>query len=352
MQHDTSPHRIQLGGKNRLVQTASLVLCLCRMLFFMFFPRFRRFECKVFLTEAIGYMQGACRRCMIDNTHVVVSSGTGRDMVPAPEMESFGRRFGFTFAAHAVGNSNRSGRVERPFHFIENNFLAGRKFTDWQDANRQARDWCDRVNRSYKRHLKAKPIDLYASERPHLQPLPIYVPDPIEILHRIVDVERFVSVDTNRYSVPCEFIGRTVEVHKSWKQITIYYGGKIVATHNRLIDPADARVLLPEHHFARGESRRRQEKLPEEQTLLRIVPEIEQYLADIRKRGRATTLTLRRLVRMAQEYPREPFLRALAVATQYGLYDLERLERLILRYIADDFFQLSGASDDQGEDNE
>jgi hypothetical protein len=110
--------------------------------------------------------------------------------------------------------------------------------------------------------------------------------------------------------------------------------------------------LLPEHHFARGESRRRQEKLPEEQTLLRIVPEIEQYLADIRKRGRATTLTLRRLVRMAQEYPREPFLRALAVATQYGLYDLERLERLILRYIADDFFQLSGASDDQGEDNE
>jgi hypothetical protein len=42
-----------------------------------------------------------------------------------PEMAAFGERFGFQFAAHAIGNANRSARVERPFHFIEHNFLAG-----------------------------------------------------------------------------------------------------------------------------------------------------------------------------------------------------------------------------------
>jgi transposase len=72
-------------------------------------------------------------------------------MIPVPEMAAFAERFGFTFVAHAVGDANRSGRVERMFRFIERGFLPGRRFTDWADANRQARAWCDRVNARPKR---------------------------------------------------------------------------------------------------------------------------------------------------------------------------------------------------------
>ena len=166
MQHDTSPHDLHLGGKLRRVQTASLVLAYSRMLFFQFYPQFRRFEDKVFLTEALRYMDGACQTCMIDNTHVVVLKGTGAAMIPVPEMAAFAERFGFTFVAHAVGDANRSGRVERMFRFIERGFLPGRRFTDWTDANRQARAWCDRVNARPKRQLKATPRELFAAEHP------------------------------------------------------------------------------------------------------------------------------------------------------------------------------------------
>jgi transposase len=114
MQHDTSPHEFALDGRKRKVQTASAVLCYSRMLFFQCYPTFRRFDCKVFLTEALRYFGGAAARTMIDNTHVVVLRGSGRDMVPVPEMAAFGERFGFQFVAHAIGNANRSGRVERP----------------------------------------------------------------------------------------------------------------------------------------------------------------------------------------------------------------------------------------------
>ena len=86
MQHDTSPHRAEIGGHVRPVQTASLVCCYSRLLFFQFSPTFTRFDCKVFLTDALLYLQGACETCLIDNTHVVVLKGTGRDMVPVPEM--------------------------------------------------------------------------------------------------------------------------------------------------------------------------------------------------------------------------------------------------------------------------
>src|SRR5258708_19371346 len=139
MQHDTSPHVLELGGKEVRVQTASLVLCHCRMLFFQMYPCFTRFECKLFLTDALSYFGGACEHCMIDNTHVVVLSGTGRDMVPVPEMVAFGERYHFEFRAHEVADANRSGRVKPPFHFIETNFLAGRRLASWRSFNTHPR---------------------------------------------------------------------------------------------------------------------------------------------------------------------------------------------------------------------
>ena len=103
MQHDTSPHKAKIDGKLHDVQTASLVFCYSRMLFFQFSPTFTRFNCKVFLTDAFQYKQGVCETCMIDNTHVVVLKGTGRDMTPVPEMEAFADRYGFRFRAHEKG---------------------------------------------------------------------------------------------------------------------------------------------------------------------------------------------------------------------------------------------------------
>lgn len=54
---------------------------------------------------------GVTGATIIDNTHVVVLRGAGRDTVPAPEMAAFGERLGFQFVVHAIGNANRSGRV-------------------------------------------------------------------------------------------------------------------------------------------------------------------------------------------------------------------------------------------------
>src|SRR5690606_33932241 len=71
MQHDTSPHDVTIGGKRVRVQCASLVLCYSRRLFARVYSRFRRFECRAFLTEAIVYLGGAAGRCIVDKTYVV-----------------------------------------------------------------------------------------------------------------------------------------------------------------------------------------------------------------------------------------------------------------------------------------
>ena len=339
MQHDTSPHEVEVAGRKHKAQTASAVLCYSRMLFFQIRPTFQRFDCKVFLTDALRYMGGAVERVMIDNTHVVVLRGTGREMIPVPEMEAFGERFGFRFVAHERGDANRSARVERPFGFIEGNFLAGRTFPSWDDLNQQARQWCDRVNATYKKHIRAVPRELFAVERMHLKPLPAWIPEVYRLHQRTVDVEGYVSVHSIRYSVPVSWIGRRVEVRETKDNIEIELDARHIVTHIRAWTPQ--RITLAEHKPPRGEGVKRSDPHPEEQAILHAAPEVAAYVTALKQKGhKVVALALRQLLRLLKEYPREPFLAAVSEAARYGLYDLDRLERMILRRVARDYFLL------------
>ena len=166
MQHDTSPHEVELGGKRRKVQTASAVLCYSRMLFFQLYPTFQRFDCKVFLTEALRYFNGAPATGH-DRQHPRrgVARHRPRRWFRCPRWPLLPNVSASASQAHERGDANRSARVERPFRFIENNFLAGRTFASWQDLNQQARQWCDRVNATYKKHIRAVPRELFVLEQ-------------------------------------------------------------------------------------------------------------------------------------------------------------------------------------------
>ena len=133
-----------------------------------------------------------------------------------PQAEWFGKplasRRGSPPAKHRPAGTfgGRSDRVERPFAFIEGNFLAGPSFRTWEDLNQQARQWSDRVNATYNKHIRAVPRELFAVERPHLKPLPAWIPEVYRLHPRTVDVEGYVPVHSIRYSVPVAWIGHRV----------------------------------------------------------------------------------------------------------------------------------------------
>jgi hypothetical protein len=352
IQHDTSPHDVVIGGKQQRVQCASAVLCFSRMLYAQVFPTFNRFYCKVFLTEAFEFFRGASEQIMIDNTHVIIAYGTGKDAVPAPEMAAFSERFDTKFVAHEVGDSDRSARVEGPFFFIERNFYPGRTFADLEDLNQQMRQWCEKKSRRFIRTIQARPIDLYQTERLHLKPLPLHVPEVYALHQRIVDLEGYVNLHTNSYSVPPTYISRRLEVRETKDRVAIFDGPRRVTEHRRLREGARMRSTLPEH-CPRGHSRptgKRYPPVPEE-ALLRAVGEHFVDFLDMlhTKQGRAAR-KVRRLHRLYMEYPTEAVHRALDDAVTYGLTDLERVERMVLRNVAGDYFRLSvnnGAEPDE-----
>ncbi len=343
MQHDTSPHRVVLAGKERVAQTASLVLCYSRMRFLQMYPRFDRFTCKLFFEEASVFFDGFCGRCMIDNTHVVVLTGTGATMVPVPEMEAFGKRYGFTFAAHEKGDANRSAHVERGFDHFERNFLAGRTFDDFVDANRQARQWCEQVNTKRRRELQASSRELFAQELPRLKRRPEWVPEIYRLHHRIVDTEGFVHVDGHIYSVPWQLIGRRVEVRESKGQILVLEGPRVVAEHARATGFSKSRTTEPAHRPPRGEqAKQRNQPTPDELLLASEGEPLASYAVALKQRASTRWPTvLRRLVQMWHDYPSGPLLAAIGDAAHFGLYDLERLDTMVLRRIASDFFPVS-----------
>jgi len=347
MQHDTSPYTWDIGSKRRVVQIASLVLCYSRMIFIQLYPAFTRFECKVFLTDALAYFGGACGRCMVDNTSVIRLKGAGKDMVSVPEMVAFGDRFGFTFAAHEVGDANRSARVEGHFKFVQRNLFAGRTFCDWDDGNAQARAWCDKVNAKYSSKLRASRRELFATERVALKAHPDFVPEVYVLHQRFVDAEGYVTVRRNRYSIPYKLIGRQMEVRESKERIDVFDGPRLVASHRRVIDPVDSRLTVPEHRPPRGEGRAKKGPAPEQMELCLVEPVLASYVAALahHAHGRGVRV-LQRLLRMVREYPRQPLLDAVRQAEQFGLYDLDRLERMILRRIGRDYFLLPDLDDE------
>ena len=69
-------------------------------------------------------------------------------------------------------------------------------------------------------------------------------------------------------------------------------------------------------------------------------------MSEIKKRSSGRGIArLRKLLSLKRTYPPEPFLAALAKALAYGLYDLSRLETMILEHVAGDFFRFPDEHD-------
>lgn len=353
-QHDTSPHDVKFKDGVRRCQCASIILAYSRMLYFQYAPCFTRFECKLFLTEALQYFDASFETCIVDNTNVVILHGTGKDAVMSPEMASFGKRFGFRFVAHAVGDANRSGKIERPFHYIENNFLNRRTFKDFDDLNRQAREFCDRNNNTFKKHMRAVPVELFATEKHALKPLPPYIPEVYRLHHRTVDLEGNVNLHANSYSVPYELIGQRVEVRETQGRVQVFLGPREVANHERFLLGAHQRSIDKAHRPLRSKSGRRSDQpIAQEKILREHSITLDAYIDALKKRspGRAA-VPIKRLHRMMKEYPAEPFERAVKDALHFKMTDLNRLDKMVLRNIAGDYFRLPIDETHTEEDNE
>lgn len=342
MQHDTSPHKVKIGGKIRVIHCASLVLFHSRIRYCQVYPTFNRFYAKTFLSAAIQFITGAAQRCMIDNSSVVLAGGSGASAIISPEMEAFARRFGFSFVAHEIGYAERSARVERPFHDVEHNFYPGRTFASLADCNVQLHDWSVVKNTTFRRSLQASPAALFQGEQSTLRPLPLHIPEVTEVVYRVVDTYGDVRLETNRYSVPDRLIGEKVELLATLSRVRVHHRHEIVADHARGEAGAHATIRVPEHRTSLRRHTRNPAPSKEALVLHAAGPAFTAMVALLRAgKTRRSYRPIQRLHRMYLEYPTPELERVLLRALEYGQGDLHKVERMVLRELSTDFFRMT-----------
>src|SRR5438477_12026995 len=124
-------------------------------------------------------------------------------------------------------------------------------------------------------------------------------------------------------------MGRRVEVRETKNQVVIQLDARNAVTHQRVAEAEYQRITVAAHRPPRGTSSPRPNPHPEEQLIVQTAPEIAEYVTALKQRSRKlVVLALRQLLRLVREYPREPLLAAVREAAHYGLYDLDRVERM------------------------
>ena len=125
------------------------------------------------------------------------------------------------------------GGVERMNQYFETSFLPGRVFDSPADFNTQMFSWLPKANARMVRLLKARPVDLLASDTASMLVLPPLAPS-VGLRFRIrLPRDYYVRAFGNDYSVDPAAIGRMVDVIADLDHVTVRLNGFLVAQHRR-----------------------------------------------------------------------------------------------------------------------
>ncbi len=93
--------------------------------------------------EALAFFGGVPHTIVYDNLKSVVLKRRGAEVIFNPQFLPFADRYGFRPWPTWPGEPHEKGLIERPIHYIKNNFWAGRKFASMEDLQEQGIRWRD-----------------------------------------------------------------------------------------------------------------------------------------------------------------------------------------------------------------
>lgn len=328
-QMDWSPHKVILGGREQVVQTGSIVLCFSRWAFIRFFTD-QSIEKVISLHEQAFHELGAVPKTMTYDNMTTVGRYVGSGEVWInPTFKRFAEEYGFEVVILLPGKKERHGIVERPFHYIENNFLKGREFRDMEDLNNRSDLWrAQKANVRIHGTLREKPMDRLAREMTYLKRLPPHVSNDFsQEVDRKVHPDFCVSLDTNRYSVDPDLIEEWVKVRLYREHLEIWFNKQLHCRHIYALD-RNERKILPEHEEKYKKMSGQKQLL--EQAFLRLGEAARTYYQGLKKEKKgAAGYQLQRILRYVDRYGRDTVLGALNHAMSYEAYSADAIFRII-----------------------
>jgi transposase len=179
------------------------------------------------------YFDGVVRQVKSDNQKACVDRWEQGKPVFNRKFLEFASHYRFKPLTITPGKPRENLKIERPFYYLEQSFLNGRRFSNRQDLKGQLLEWLQGVNDlRVHRTTGETPLAMFQKEYPFLQPLPASHYDTSLTGYRVVNNESCVEWNGFYYAVPAQYMHQTCLVRESQDQVFIYGpGGSEIIRH-------------------------------------------------------------------------------------------------------------------------
>lgn len=293
---------LRIGSHQRPLSAFAMVLSWSRALFIDFSLDQRMETFLAMHRRALEYFGGVPQRCLYDNLKSVVLHHIGSTVQFNPRFLGFAGHYLFEPTAAPVRYPEAKGRVENAIKYVRSSFFYGRSFSSLEDLRAQAAAWLEgTANVRLHAATRERPGDRLLQERPRLHALPEHPFDTDLIVPTVVSKEGRVRLDSNSYSVPPEWTGKTVHVRADSTTVRVVHEGTEVARHQRawerhrvVEEPAHIAQLLERRKAARGPKQR--------DRIVALGPDARLYIQEIARRRIRLDHELRKLCRLVELY--------------------------------------------------
>ena len=288
-----------------------------------FFTLIRRHQ------DAFHYFGGIPKQCLYDGEKTVILRREAGRPVYNPAFIAFITHY--HCRPIGVHRPETKGKVEAPFQYVEKNLLNARKFQDLDDLMATARWWLREKSDKHPHDTTHRPpLDLFIEqERGALQPLPLHDYDSSEVALRVCSIDGFLDFETNRYSVPYEYLSDILTLKATEHELFIYsHEIELVAQHERLPYGAGKTSEKPEH---RGSKKIRYGLEPVKEAFLALGEATEPFLAGLKEKyPRNCGFHARFILHLKETYHADDIHMALHHAVRYHAFDCKAIERILL----------------------
>jgi transposase len=277
--------------------------------------------------HAFEYFGGVVRQVWVDNCKVAVLSRAGGAITFNPRYLDFANHHGFQIRACGPAQPQEKGRVENGVGYVKKNFLHGLPLADFPVVNPAARYWLETVaNVRVHGQTKKTPQELFGQEQ--LKPL-----HPLTYQAAIVDTVRVnnqfrITVDGNRYSVPCQYASSQLTLKRFPDRLLVYDQAQLVAEHVRRYD-RNQDYELPDHVAPLLLHRK---KAREQKLFLRFLalcPKAQDYYRQLEQRRLNPKHHVQKIVALSELYGIEAVTRAMEDAFTFQAFSCEYIANLL-----------------------
>jgi len=181
---------------------------------------------------AFAYFGGVSEEVLYDNMRTAFQPDAEGEWRPTKRLSALAVHYGFIPRRCRVRRPETKGKVERTIGYLGNNFwprMEGETLS-LAGLNERVGEWLDSICAKPIADLGESRAERFVRELPTLKPLPSDSFDARDVVACVVSRESTIRYETNRYSVPPEFIATTVllYVHPLTREAELVADGRSV----------------------------------------------------------------------------------------------------------------------------